>query len=263
MTRNYMEFAVYWLVIIGPLLVGVGLSIWGFSDGNRSHALWFGFAGCVLLLIGLAFQLQLKIWDSAAVKVSVPSVSAETLKQQSTTKADDSTATQQVNIGNVNGGIVNITQQQGGKQSKNLLRALLGTETVIISKPIRVGETPDVTYVIKNFGQLHAFNIKKVFEWKIDSTTNIDNFKPPKFIDDTEVTVMYPGTSANFHPLVNMPPLSQQQFDDINNGTSTLVITALFEYSDSVTKKHVTQERLRYKVNRNAFGPTNTGNYVD
>lgn len=57
-----MDVAINWLVVLGPLLIGAGLAVWGFADGNRSLALWIGFVGCVLLLLGGALQLQQMIW---------------------------------------------------------------------------------------------------------------------------------------------------------------------------------------------------------
>jgi hypothetical protein len=64
MNSSSIDTAFNWLMVVGPLLVTAGLSIWGFSDGNRSLALWLGFGGGVLLMLAGALQLQGKIWNS-------------------------------------------------------------------------------------------------------------------------------------------------------------------------------------------------------
>lgn len=56
-----MDFAIFWLAILGPILIGAALAIWGFADGSKTFAIWLGFFGCVLLLIVLALQLQKSI----------------------------------------------------------------------------------------------------------------------------------------------------------------------------------------------------------
>ncbi|MDQ6869933.1 MAG: hypothetical protein M3178_16830 [Pseudomonadota bacterium] len=57
-----MDFAVFWLVIIGPLLFGLAGSIW--YGGSKTLALWIGFAGAVLLILAGALQLQQFIWKA-------------------------------------------------------------------------------------------------------------------------------------------------------------------------------------------------------
>lgn len=59
-----MEFAVFWLVIIGPILIGVAVGIW--YGSGKTPALWVGFAGTVLLMLAGALQLQQAIWKSQA-----------------------------------------------------------------------------------------------------------------------------------------------------------------------------------------------------
>lgn len=49
-----MDAAVFWLVIIGPILIGLGVAIW--YGSSRTVGLWTGFAGAVLL--SLAGSLQ-------------------------------------------------------------------------------------------------------------------------------------------------------------------------------------------------------------
>jgi hypothetical protein len=61
MTKDGMDAALFWLVIFGTVLIGAGLSIWGFPDGNRTLALWVGFSGAVALLLCAALQIQVAI----------------------------------------------------------------------------------------------------------------------------------------------------------------------------------------------------------
>lgn len=63
-----MDFAVFWLVIIGPILIGLAGCIW--YGGGKTPALWVGFAGSVLLLLAGALQLQQAIWKSFASEPS-------------------------------------------------------------------------------------------------------------------------------------------------------------------------------------------------
>ena len=63
MKRKTMDIAITWLLVLGPLLIGAGLAIWGFVDSSRTIALWTGFSGCLLLLIAGALQLQTTIWQ--------------------------------------------------------------------------------------------------------------------------------------------------------------------------------------------------------
>jgi hypothetical protein len=77
MKRKKMSVAIAWFVIIGPLLIGGGLSIWGFGDGNRTFALWIGFSGCFLLLLAAALQLQQNI-SQAQIIAPIGNIDAQT-----------------------------------------------------------------------------------------------------------------------------------------------------------------------------------------
>jgi hypothetical protein len=59
MKRKWMETAVIWLLVMGPLLIGVGAAIyWG--SGNNTIGLWGGFVpGVVALVFAAAFQVQI------------------------------------------------------------------------------------------------------------------------------------------------------------------------------------------------------------
>jgi hypothetical protein len=62
-----MDIAIFWLSLLGPLLIGTGLAIWGFTDGSKTLAIWIGFAGCVLLFLAGALQLQSTVLKSQAI----------------------------------------------------------------------------------------------------------------------------------------------------------------------------------------------------
>lgn len=57
-----MDTAAFWLVIVGPILIGVAGAAW--YGGRQTPALWMGFVGTVLLLLAGALQWQLAIWKS-------------------------------------------------------------------------------------------------------------------------------------------------------------------------------------------------------
>jgi hypothetical protein len=59
-----MELAVFWLVIIGPTLIGLASAIW-FGSG-KTPALWIGFCGTVLLVLAGTLQWQQAIWKTQA-----------------------------------------------------------------------------------------------------------------------------------------------------------------------------------------------------
>jgi hypothetical protein len=58
-----MDAAVFWLVIIGPILIGLAGCIW--YGGSQTVGLWTGFAGAVLLILAGALQLQQLVWRSS------------------------------------------------------------------------------------------------------------------------------------------------------------------------------------------------------
>lgn len=62
MTRKAMHTAVFWLVIIGPILIGLAAAIW--YGSSRTFGLWTGFAGAILLLLAGSLQWQQAIWQS-------------------------------------------------------------------------------------------------------------------------------------------------------------------------------------------------------
>jgi hypothetical protein len=57
-----MDTAIFWLVIIGPILIGVAGAAW--YGKRQTPALWMGFVGTVLLLLAGVLQSQLAIWKS-------------------------------------------------------------------------------------------------------------------------------------------------------------------------------------------------------
>jgi hypothetical protein len=61
MKRIRMETAVVWLLVVGPLLVGIGAAIyWG--SGSKLAGLWGGFVpGAIVLIIAAALQIQIFI----------------------------------------------------------------------------------------------------------------------------------------------------------------------------------------------------------
>jgi hypothetical protein len=57
MQRKAMEFATLWLPIIGGLLLGA-LAVGAWYGGNKTLAIWSGFAGIVCFLLLAALQMQ-------------------------------------------------------------------------------------------------------------------------------------------------------------------------------------------------------------
>ena len=52
-----MEVAVVWLLVVAPLLIGVGATIW-WGNGNKIVALWTVVAGVIALVIAGGLQIQ-------------------------------------------------------------------------------------------------------------------------------------------------------------------------------------------------------------
>ena len=65
MKSKLMERAVFWLVIFGPLLIGLAACIY-YGGGNKSLAVWMGFGGGLLLLLAVTVQLQEDVWKEQA-----------------------------------------------------------------------------------------------------------------------------------------------------------------------------------------------------
>ncbi len=80
MKRKGMEVAVFWLVIIGPLLIGLSAPIW--YAGSRTPALWVCFAGLALLMLAAALQFQQFIWKSQTEWVQRNRVQQERAQQE-------------------------------------------------------------------------------------------------------------------------------------------------------------------------------------
>jgi hypothetical protein len=83
MKRKGMEFAVFWLVIVGPILIGLAGCIW-YGGGGRTPALWVGFSGTVLLMLAAALQSQQAIWKSQASEPIATTTSKPEALPQST-----------------------------------------------------------------------------------------------------------------------------------------------------------------------------------
>jgi hypothetical protein len=64
MERKGMDAAVFWLVIIGPVLIGLAVGIW--YGSSKTLGLWTGFAGAVSLLVAGTLQWQQAIRQSQA-----------------------------------------------------------------------------------------------------------------------------------------------------------------------------------------------------
>ena len=59
MKRIRMETAVIWLLVIGPMLIGLGAAIW-WESGSKVVGLWTGFVpGAFVLIIAAALQAQI------------------------------------------------------------------------------------------------------------------------------------------------------------------------------------------------------------
>lgn len=91
-----MDVAVFWLVIVGPLLVGVAATIW-FGNGGRTLALWIGFTGIVLLILAPVLQLQ-KFVNEAVLPPSVSHVSGIVSHPAASPHQTDLTAMRRVDL---------------------------------------------------------------------------------------------------------------------------------------------------------------------
>jgi hypothetical protein len=69
MKRNGMETAIFWLVIMGPLIIGIAACI--YYGGSKTFAVWVGFVGCILLLLAATFQWQQIILKSRSSDIPV------------------------------------------------------------------------------------------------------------------------------------------------------------------------------------------------
>jgi hypothetical protein len=68
--KKMIEAGIVWLLVLGPLFIGVGFSFWGF--GNKIAGIWWGTAGLGVLLIAAALQLQLSIMPEEKSPVVTP-----------------------------------------------------------------------------------------------------------------------------------------------------------------------------------------------
>jgi hypothetical protein len=71
MKRKRMETAVVWLLVAGPLLIGIGAAIyWG--SGSKITGLWSGFVpGAIALVVAAALQIHIIILKADSPETSV------------------------------------------------------------------------------------------------------------------------------------------------------------------------------------------------
>ena len=77
MKRRSMDLAIFWLPIIGSILLG-GLAGTVWYGGNKTFGLWLAFAGLICLGLVVVLQIQQAIWASHA---SEPAATTATPKQ--------------------------------------------------------------------------------------------------------------------------------------------------------------------------------------
>jgi hypothetical protein len=92
MQRKNMELAIFWLPIVGGILLG-GVAVGAWYAGNKIFGLWVGFAGLICFLFVAALQVQQAITkhpisnaNDAAVKQSRAYVFVDTIR---TSNIDD------------------------------------------------------------------------------------------------------------------------------------------------------------------------------
>jgi hypothetical protein len=59
-----MDFAIFWLPLVASILLG-GVAIAAWYGGDRTLAVWVGFAGAICFLLTMALQLQQQVWRTA------------------------------------------------------------------------------------------------------------------------------------------------------------------------------------------------------
>ncbi|MBV8056838.1 MAG: hypothetical protein JO071_16545, partial [Deltaproteobacteria bacterium] len=78
MKRKEMDIAIVWLLVVGPIAIGTGFTVW-YGAGNKTVALWVGFIEIAMLLVAGALQLQKSIWEATTSPLSIsvrPSIAA-------------------------------------------------------------------------------------------------------------------------------------------------------------------------------------------
>jgi hypothetical protein len=79
MTKKQMDYAIFWLPIVGGILLG-GLAGNAWYGGNKILALWLGFAGLICFLLLGVLQLQQAIWRSGASERNTPNIAERQLR---------------------------------------------------------------------------------------------------------------------------------------------------------------------------------------
>jgi hypothetical protein len=64
MKIKMMDLAIFWLPIIGGILLG-GFAVSAYFGGNKTAALWVGFFGFICFCLVAALQIQQAIWKSS------------------------------------------------------------------------------------------------------------------------------------------------------------------------------------------------------
>lgn len=55
-----LDIAITWLPWLGALIIGLAFTVW-YGDG-KSYAIWIGYFGIIIAVLGFAFHLQKVVW---------------------------------------------------------------------------------------------------------------------------------------------------------------------------------------------------------
>ncbi len=214
-----MDFAILWLPVLGALLIGAGLAIWGFTDGNRTIALWIGFWGALLILVAMTLYLQQGISNSAHSKQEV-----------------------------------SVSKQQGGDTSEIAKKQARAYIFSTASELRNFGTPKRITGVIelKNMGSTPAYKLRRYIEifW---SPYPCKTF-PAAHVGVAEDT-LGPGALVDLGPVSLGSDLTPEQTAMLVSGKAAIYLRAEVQYFDSFGDKHHMAFRSYFRGDGSPISP--------
>ncbi len=123
---------------------------------------------------------------------------------------------------------------------------------------VSVGVKPSPRFIIRNYGNGPALNVRASFMAGIDATIPT---VPSTVTDEVTTYASMPKGDHWHYPFKDQAPLTQEQVNGIMQGNLKAWVVAKIEYFDAIgIERHFTTIRARFNPNINAWDACEEGN---